>query len=240
LDQRVTLVAIHQPNFFPWLGYFDKIIRSDVFVVLDTVQHPKTGGGWSNRVQCLAPAGVKWLTAPLDRTYSGVRTIAEMEFSSAVSWRDSLLRALEAYYRPAAFINEAIVTLEPLIRYADNRLLNYNLNAICALLDKLGFDHRRLKLASEISATGTATELLVSLVKSVGGTTYLAGGGASGYQQDELFDAAGIDLAYQNYLPRAYAQQGAEVFRPGLSVIDALMNVGVEGVRSLLEAVESR
>ena len=47
------IVAIHQPNFFPWLGYFDKINKSDIFIFLDDVQFPKKGGNWTNRVQLM-------------------------------------------------------------------------------------------------------------------------------------------------------------------------------------------
>ncbi len=52
----MAIVAIHQPNFFPWLGYFDKIARCDHFVLLDHVQFQKTGGVWSNRVRMMVGA----------------------------------------------------------------------------------------------------------------------------------------------------------------------------------------
>ena len=74
------VVAIHQPNFFPWLGYFDKIARSDVFIFLDDVQFPKTGGVWSNRVKILIGGEARWSTAPIDRSFTGTRKICEMHF----------------------------------------------------------------------------------------------------------------------------------------------------------------
>ena len=73
-------VAIHQPNFFPWMGYFEKISRSDVFVFFDDVQFPKKGGSWSNRVKLLVSEEARWVTAAIDRSYSGTRTIREMFF----------------------------------------------------------------------------------------------------------------------------------------------------------------
>ena len=73
------IVAIHQPNFFPWLGFFDKIARADVFCLLDNVQFPKTGGTWINRVQLWINGKAAWATAPVDRSYSGVRRIREMQ-----------------------------------------------------------------------------------------------------------------------------------------------------------------
>jgi len=90
-------VAIHQPNFFPWLGYFDKIIRSNVFVFLDEVQFPKKGGSWSNRVKMLIAGEAKWVTASIERNYSGLRNINEMNFQ-ADNWRVKMLKSLRTNY----------------------------------------------------------------------------------------------------------------------------------------------
>ena len=74
------IVAIHQPNFFPWLGYFDKISKADSFVFLDDIQFPKKGGSWSNRIKLFISGDVRWVTAAINRDYSGTRNINEMEF----------------------------------------------------------------------------------------------------------------------------------------------------------------
>ena len=65
------VVSIHQPNFFPWLGYFEKIVRSDYFIFLDNVQFPKKGGSWTNRVKLIVSGQPKWLTANINRQYHG-------------------------------------------------------------------------------------------------------------------------------------------------------------------------
>jgi hypothetical protein len=83
------LVAIHQPNFFPWLGYFDKLARADVFILLDDAQYPKTGGTWSNRVQLLINEKPAWVTVPVVRSYHGVRQIREMRIDEQRPWRPS-------------------------------------------------------------------------------------------------------------------------------------------------------
>ncbi len=78
----MVVVAIHQPNFLPWLGYFDKVAKSDVFVFLDSVQAPKTGGSWLNRVRLAMNGEARWVTAPIDRTFHGVKRVHELEFGS--------------------------------------------------------------------------------------------------------------------------------------------------------------
>ena len=100
------IVAIHQPNFFPWIGYFDKIARCDAFVILDDVQFPKTGGTWTNRVKLPISGEPRWVTAPINRNYSGVRKISEIEFTGNQAWRDKILKIIEFNYKKAPFYVE--------------------------------------------------------------------------------------------------------------------------------------
>jgi len=81
------VVAIHQPNFLPWLGYFDKLARADTFVLLDSVQFPKRNGTWMNRVKLLVGGEPGWITVPIVRAYHGL--------GGASSWRRSS-RAIDA------------------------------------------------------------------------------------------------------------------------------------------------
>lgn len=97
-------VAIHQPNFFPWLGYFDKIARADIFLFLDDVQFPKTGGVWSNRVKLLIGGEARWVTAAVARNFNGTRTIREMKFLADNLWRDKVLKGLVTNYRRHPFL----------------------------------------------------------------------------------------------------------------------------------------
>ena len=73
------VVAIHQPNFFPWLGFFDKIARSDVFILMDNVQFPKNRGTWSNRVQLATDRQAAWVTIPVGRSFRERRIIMDMQ-----------------------------------------------------------------------------------------------------------------------------------------------------------------
>lgn len=229
------LVAIHQPNFFPWLGYFDKIRRADAFVVLDNVQQQKTGGTWSNRVMLNVGGQAKWVTAPIVRSYHGVRRVNEMEFDSSVPWRDRLERTIQSCYGRSPHFAEVMDLLRPLLLNADNRLWAYNMDALKALVVALGFPLSKLVLASTLSTDGAGTRLLISIVRAVGGTAYLSGGGADGYQEEPLFLETGIQLVFQEFQHPVYSQAGAARFIPGLSIVDALMNCGIAGTRRLLE-----
>lgn len=227
--------AIHQPNFFPWLGYFDKIIRSDVFVLLDDVQYQKTGGNWTNRVQMMISRQPKWVTAPVDRSYSGVRQIREMRFSPVeLGWREKMARAIEVSYARAPCFKESYALISPLLMNPEDSLGLYNIHAVQGLCEVIGIDPGKLVPSSRFGYGTTATELLIDLVKGVGADAYLCGGGAGGYQDDEKFATAGVELIYQNFRHPEYRQSGAAAFVPGMSIIDALMETGVDGTRRLL------
>lgn len=217
------LVAIHQPNFFPWLGYFDKIRRADVFVLLDAVDYPRSGSGgmgsWSNRVRIAIQGEARWATCPVRRLPLGA-PINAAEIDDGRPWRRKMIATLQASYGKAPHFGEAMALLQPLIEQHETNLAAFNIAAIKAIAEHLGLA-TRFQRQSELPHAGKATELLISLVKAVGGDAYLAGGGAGGYQQDELFQEHGIRLVSQGFVPLPYGPD--EAFIPGLSVIDYLM-----------------
>jgi len=228
------LVAIHQPNFLPWLGFFDKVRRADVMVAIDNVQFSKTGGTWTNRMRLIVAGRPAWVTVPIVRAYHGTRTIAEVEIDNHQPWREKLLKTVELNYRRAAHFGAVFPWLADLIANRTDRVVEFNLHAILSIMSAIRLDQSKLVLGSTLPINGRATDLLIDIVHAVGGTSYLVGGGADGYQQDELLVSAGLKVEYQNFEHPIYPQFSSVTFVPGLSVVDALMNVGFEGTASML------
>lgn len=220
------LVAIHQPNFFPWLGYFDKIRRADALVFLDAVDYPRAGSGgmgsWVNRVRIAIQGEPRWVTCPLKRMHLGAPILAA-EIDDRQPWRKKLVATLQSSYGRSAKFEEAMALLRSLINGREGNLAAFNIAAITAIAGHLGITTRYLR-QSELPHEGKATEMLIALVKAAGGSAYLAGGGAAGYQEDGLFAAHDVRLVYQDFAPRPYGPPGS--FLPGLSVIDYLMHDG--------------
>ena len=135
------LVAIHQPNFFPWLGYFDKIRRADVFVLLDAVNYPRSGSGgmgsWCNRARIAMQGEARWVTCPLRRMRLGSPILAA-EIDNSQPWRAKLLRTLETNYRKAPNYLQTMVLLDPLISAPETNLAAFNIAAITAIAAYLG------------------------------------------------------------------------------------------------------
>jgi hypothetical protein len=233
MTKNRKLVAIHQPNFFPWLGFFDKIARADVFLLMDNVQLPKKGGTWSNRVQLMVNRKAAWITMPVMRSFHGTRMIKDIEIDNSLPWRQKILGSVQANYARAPFFNQIFPFLIELINNPTNNLTEYNETAIRTITSAIGLDASKLVKGSAINAGGTATELLINMTHAVGGTAYLAGGGAAGYQEDDKFSNEGVELIYQNFKHPVYYQHNNPEFLPGLSIIDSLMNIGFQGVKTI-------
>jgi len=230
-----SVVAIHQPNFLPWLGYFNKVEEADIFVALDSVQFQKTGGTWCNRVRIVINGQPAWITMPIDRSYSGLRSIREIRIADT-SWRQTMLRTIRMAYTRASHFDEVFPVVSKLIGDSTRWLTEFNLACIKTLGTAIGLDADKIVLSSTLSVQGNATDLLIDIVKAVGGVAYLAGRGAGGYQEDGKFGAAGIELRFQDFVHPQYPQCGIAEFLPGLSIVDALMNCGFEKTHELIRA----
>jgi len=223
-----NIVGIHQPNFFPWLGYFNKIFKSDVFVILDDVQFPKKGGSWSNRVKIIISGESNWLTAPIVRNYSGVKKINEMKFNNSLKWKEKISKIIELNYKKAPFYFEVEEFIMDLILNNENNITKYNLKLIFDICEILDIDSKKIMLSSNIPHKGISNDLLVSIVKELNGNIYLSGDGANEYLDEVIFQKSNIKIKYLNYKQTYYDQYNSKKFISGLSIIDILMNLGFE------------
>jgi hypothetical protein len=227
------VVAIHQPNFLPWLGYFDKLRKADVFIFLDDAQLPRRGGSWVNRVKLAVGGEPHWLTAPIIRP-SGTQRIADVQIDDGRRWRDKALRTVRQSYGACPHFDETFPVVEDILRCSTSSLVELNETAIRRLSSVVeGGQGTRLVRSSELGVDAGGTERLIELTKRVGGRIYLSGDGSAGYQEPSHFEDEGVTLRYQRFDHPRYPQR-TPGFTPGLSVVDALMNVGSEGVSQRL------
>jgi WbqC-like protein family len=228
------VVAIHQPNFLPWLGFFDKLARADVFVLLDDVQFPRTSKGtWINRVKLLVNGSGQWATVPIVRSHGSALPIAEVRIDDTQPWRKKLARTVELNYRRAPAFDDAFPLVEELLQHGEQWIARFNEHNIRALAEAIGLDTDKIVRSSDIGARGQSTDLLIELTLAVGGTAYMPGGDAYRYQEDDKFAERGLELAAQEFEHPTYPQLG-ESFVPGLSIVDTLLNCGFDGTRALV------
>lgn len=228
------IVAIHQPNFFPWLGFFDKLVRSDIFILLDNVQFPQTGSGvWTNRVKVVLSGKPAWITVPIARKFQDSKLIKDVKIDNSSDWRSKMARSLEYSYKKAVCYQEVWDVIHDLIFWPTDNLCDMNCNAILEISRMLGIDETKIVKASDIPAEGKGTDLLISLTRQSGGSSYLCGNGAGGYQEDSSFASSDLQLIYQEFRHPVYKQMHKD-FIEGLSIIDALFCTGREQTKEML------
>jgi hypothetical protein len=220
-------VAIHQPQYLPWLGYLDKLDSADVFILLDTVQFKKHE--WQNRNRIRTKDGWQWLSVPiLDRF---PERIDQVEISPHADWSRKHSQALRLHYGTAPHWAPLGPVLLALLGQPWRRLADLNVAVLECLCGHLGVATPRL-LASTLSAREESTDRLIDLCRAVGGTEYLAGQAGPDYMDLDRFAAAGIAVSAQAYGHPEYPQR----YRPfvsHLSVVDLFFNCGPESLAIL-------
>lgn len=224
------IVAIHQPNFLPWQGYFHKILKADAFIFLDDVQYSKNN--IINRVKILQNGAEKWLTLPV--SYQTGQAIHQVT-PNKQGWQSSQLDSLKQFYRKAPAFRQVFPDIQAL--YADlpeTDLAAINMTMIERLSGHLGLNCRFLR-SSEMGCTHLKSDdRLIALIRQLGeGGVYFSGRGAAKYQDLDKFAEAGIPLKYTSFSPLPHDQM-AEDFLPGLSILDAVFHLGWSETARLL------
>lgn len=220
------IVAIHQPNYLPWLGYFRKIAAADVFVFLDDVQFSK--GSYTNRVRILVDGQPRWLTVPVSFTFGD--SINRVHCGDP-QWVAGHLDRLRAAYRGAPAFKAAWPAVAAIYEgLSGNDLASINIAMITELTRPLGLETRFLRSSELEVSDARSDDRLVALVAALApGGTYLSGKGGAGYQDPAKYAQAGLELRYSEYAAEPYPQHcGGVEFVAGLSVLDAVFNLGWE------------
>ncbi|MFA6449841.1 MAG: WbqC family protein [bacterium] len=226
------IASIHQPHFYPWLGYFDKIDRSDVFVILDNCQYKKQE--YQNRNKIKTTKGSIWVTVPALIKGRSDQNINEVMIDYSENWRKRHLNLLKANYREAQFFEMYYNDIESF--YMSRRwetLSELNIEMLDWFFERLGIT-TPARIASELNVEGAKTERNVNICKAVEADVYLSGQGAKSYLEENLFAEAGIELRFQEYRHPVYPQTYGE-FEPYLSVVDLLFNAGGRSLEIIRE-----
>ncbi len=215
----MRVLAAHQPQYLPWLGFFDKLAQADVFVLLDDVQFKKND--WQNRNRIKGPSGPQWITVPVRHKFP--QTIAEVEVRETEPWRRKHQRALESNYGKAVYFADEMPLVAGVLDQSWTHLAPLNIELIRGLAARLGIG-TDIRLGSAIEVRADPTLRLLDLCRELGADTYLSGADG-GYLEQGHFDEAGIELRFQSYEHPTYAQLHGD-FEPYMSVVDLLMNCG--------------
>lgn len=232
----MTVVAIHQPNYVPWLGYFWKIARADVFVLLDDVQYSK--GSYINRTRILgAGSAPRWLSVPVSAHLGDAINRVR---PAAPSWPQRHLDILRPGYRRARTFTETWPEIASLYEHLpESDLAGGNRLLIERLCDVLALPRRFVLSSSLVIGDAVGDDRLVRIIEAVApGGTYLSGRGGRGYQDERKFRDAGLRLVYTDFTHPEYTQWAGS-FVSGLSILDALFHCGRIAVSGWLRRATS-
>jgi hypothetical protein len=226
------ICAVHQPNFIPYLGFFHKAGRSDVFILYDTAQYSKND--FTNRNRIKTPQGPLWLTVPVS-LHLGER-IGEVKTAPVATFCDKHLKTIAGAYKKAPFFADIFPLIEQAYAAPLERIVDLTIPLIRAILGRL-FPRVKIVLSSEmeLDLNLKSTEALVVMMQKVGADTYLSGPGAREYLEEAQFEHVGVKVEWQEFHHPSYPQLWGGDFVANLSVIDALFMLGFEGVKKLID-----
>ncbi|MGH7277510.1 MAG: WbqC family protein [Candidatus Rokuibacteriota bacterium] len=214
-------LAIHQPQYLPWLGYLAKRAAADLFVYLDTVQYEKHG--WQNRNRIKTHEGARWLTVPVHARLG--TTIHDITIDTRQPWRQRHRNAIEEAYRGATHGQRYRQGLDDLYGQAWATLVGVAIASADWLAAAFGIGTPTALASAFALEADDATERLVALCQAAGADTYLAGRDGATYMDLRQFEKAGISVLFQRYSHPTYPQLHGN-FVPSLSSLDLLLTHG--------------
>jgi len=223
------IVFVHQPEYIPWLGFFDKLARCDAFVIYDDAQFQH--GGFHNRNRIRTRQGWEWLTVPIMHGYP--QTIKEVKIAEN-KWREKQLSIIKQNYEKTPYFQKYFPLIKEAIGFNHELLIGLNLHLIKAIAEVLNIKVNMVR-SSEFPYFGKEkNEKLVSICKFMGADTYLSGQGGRDYIDEDMFSKADITVQWHTYQHPKYKQMFDD-FQPNMSIIDLLFNAGSHAKEILLK-----
>lgn len=221
-----------QPAYLPWLGYFDRLQRSDLHIVLDSVQlEHQTKTAFTNRNRVRTANGWTWLTVPVQTAGHQHTPIRDITIAPSAAWTRKHAMTLQQSYARTPHWPRLAPLFDALYGREWVKLLDVLDASTPALCAELGV-RTPMVSATSLGVTGTKADLVVALCRAVGATTYLSGPFGRDYLDEADFADAGIALTYHDYVHPTYTQGGMP-FMPYLSVVDLLAHHGPDSLRIL-------
>lgn len=217
------IVACHQPNFLPWIGFFYKALLADLVVLLDDVQFAR-GFTWVNRNRLKCDQGELWLTVPVKKKGRGLQKISEVEVLDEGNWPRRLFQGISQNYAHAPYFTEHRAFLKDLMQMRWKKLVDLNLAAIYYLAGTLGIGNK-VVLQSSLRIQSQGSELLVKICKEMGADSFLALQVSKKYLDEKVFAQHEIGINFFKFIPPVYPQLWGE-FIYNLSALDLLLNCG--------------
>jgi hypothetical protein len=223
-------LAVLQPGYIPWLGFFDQMRQADIFLLYDDVQYDKHG--WRNRNRIKTQTGPQWLTVPVITSGMERPSILDAVIDNRLPWARKHARTLRQAYAEAPFLEPYASEFEAILNKKWEKLVDLDIATVNWLAERLGIS-TPLQRTSTLGVEGSKNERLLKLCQHFGATHYLSGSAARDYLDVPMFNLSGVEVVWQDYAHPVYRQLHGQ-FVSHLSVLDLLLNEGVNSANLLI------
>ena len=223
------IITIHQPETFPWLGFFNKMMLADEYIILDNVQFRKNY--FQNRNQFLTKQGPIYLTVPVD--FKNYKLINEIVIKYNENWQRKHLNTIKQSYGKAKYFKEHIDFFESLYSMKFELLVDFNMEVINYIRKVLNINVPIVKVSS-LNVEGTSSELLLNICKNRKADIYISGRDGRNYLDITIFKQKNIKVVYHNFTHPKYKQFNSREFIPYMSTFDLLFNYNANDAKDII------
>lgn len=223
------IISIHQPNYIPWLGYFEKILSSDVFVFLDDVQYEKNYV--INRNKIRTSEGSAWMTIPVKAKHNSL--VNNVKIDNSQSWALKHKKSIMINYSKSDFVKNYVDFFDALYEKKFDFLIDINIEIIRYVMKELDIKTKTI-FSSELDIQGKGSDRILNICKSLDADLYISGQFGKNYLNMEDFKNNNIAIVFQNFIHPIY-KQCYSPFMPNMSIIDLLFNEGANSKNILIK-----
>lgn len=229
-------IGILQPGYLPWLGFFEQVYKSDVFIIYDDVQYDKHG--WRNRNRIKSANGIQWLTVPVLTTGKNKPLIKDVMIDNHLNWQKKHITSIRNNYGKAEYFKDYIEIFDKVYSKKWDFLIDLDIELIDRLCKALGLN-RQIRFSSELGICGDRIQRLIGICKLFNADVFYEGESGKNYIDEENFKNEGITIEYQTYHHPTYKQLYGD-FIPYMSIIDLLFNEGDKSLQILSGITENQ
>ena len=216
----MTTVTIRQPGYLPNMGFFKKILASDIFVYFDDAQYAIRS--WDNRNKIRNGNKSSWLSVPVIHPHS--KKLNEVEISYSKDWITNHVNLIESSYDKTPYFENYWKEIKLILEKKWTKLIDLNISLIEYFITVLEINTPRKK-SSQLKIDDVSSQKLLKICEKLNATTYRSGIMGKEYLDENIFKNASIDVIYENFQHPTYNQLDSN-FLPNMSIIDLLFNEG--------------
>lgn len=223
------IISAHQPAYNPWLGYFHKLLISDIFVIMDDVQFEKNSFTNRNKIYC-KPDGTM-LTIPCNMKNHTEKSVKEMEIANDI-WKIKHLKSIEQTYSKTPNFNNVFPIIEKTLTLNSNFLVDFTNQLLLDIINYIGID-TKIVFASALNIASKKLDYVIELTKKLDGDVFVFGKLGKDYADVNYLLENSITPIFQDYKHPIYRQKGTE-FIPYLGILDLLFYEKKENIIEII------